>query len=146
MTCSENGLGFISSEFKFILICQLSRFMNFHDKHETGLCIKCEKRLWITNDDVVACVKSQKIEWMPLRLAIWNIIKYRMYVWTPHISPTTIRAPTNLQIYLNDRLSQVSVQWGYCLFWMMHTTLYNNCTNRRSAQTKHLIVRKLHNR
>ena len=44
-------------------------------------------------------------------------------VWTQHISPTTIRAPTNLQSYLKDRLSQVSVQWGYCLFWMMHTTL-----------------------
>ena len=40
-----------------------------------------------------------------------------------HISPTTIRAPTNLGTYLKDRLSQVSVQWGYCLFWMMHTTL-----------------------
>ena len=25
-------------------------------------------------------------------------------------------APTNLQTYLKDRLSQVSVQWGYCLF------------------------------
>ena len=40
-----------------------------------------------------------------------------------HISPTTIRAPTNLQIYLKDRLSQVSVQWIYCLFWMMRRTL-----------------------
>ena len=44
-------------------------------------------------------------------------------VWMQHISPTTIRAPTNLQTYLKDRLSQVSVQWGYCLFWMMRTTL-----------------------
>ena len=40
-----------------------------------------------------------------------------------HISPTTIRAPTNQQTYLKDRLSQGSVQWSYCLFWMMHTTL-----------------------
>ena len=31
--------------------------------------------------------------------------------------------PTNLKTYLKDRLSQVSVQWSYCLFWMMHTTL-----------------------
>ena len=46
--------------------------------HETGLCIKCEKRLWITNDDVVTCVKSQNIDWIPLRLAIWNMIIYRM--------------------------------------------------------------------
>ena len=44
-------------------------------------------------------------------------------VWTQHISPTTIRTPTNLQIYLKDRLSQVSIQWGYCMLWMMHTTL-----------------------
>ena len=44
-------------------------------------------------------------------------------VWTQRISPTTIWAPTNLQTYLKDRLSQVSVQWGYCLFWMMRATL-----------------------
>ena len=44
-------------------------------------------------------------------------------VWTQHISPTTIRAQTNLQTYLKDGLSQVSIQLGYCLFWMMHTTL-----------------------
>ena len=24
---------------------------------------------------------------------------------------------------LQDRLPQVSVQWGYCLFWTMHTTI-----------------------
>ena len=63
-------------------------------KHEIGLCIKSEKRLQDVQD-----------------------------VWTQHISLSTIRAPTKLQIFLKDRLSQVSVQWGYCLFWMMHTTL-----------------------
>ena len=50
----------------------------FYGKHETGLCIKCEKRLWIPDDDVVACLKSQNIGCIPLRLAIWNIVTYRM--------------------------------------------------------------------
>ena len=35
----------------------------FFGKHETSLCIKSEKRLWIPNDDVVACLKSQK-KWL----------------------------------------------------------------------------------
>ena len=48
-------------------------------KHETGLCIKCKKRLWIPNNDVVACLKLQKLDWIPLHLAIFNIITYRMY-------------------------------------------------------------------
>ena len=53
------------------------------------------------------------------------------------------------QIYIKDRPSQISVQWSYCLFWTMPTTLsitqlYRSpiCTN----QTKHLSDRKLYNR
>ena len=34
----------------------------FYGKHETGLCIKCEKQLWIPNDGVVAYLKSQNID------------------------------------------------------------------------------------
>ena len=43
-------------------------------------CTKCETGLWIPNDDVVACLKSQKIDWIPLCLAIWNIITDRLYL------------------------------------------------------------------
>ena len=98
--------------------------------------------------------KITENEWMPLRLAIWNIIAYRMYLQQNHTrclnatySLTTIWAPTNLQTYLKDRLSQVNVRWSYCLFWMMHTTLLITQLCKSSIRTnKHLIARKLHNR
>ena len=75
-------------------------------------------------DDVIMKLTEYRCVW-PYG-AVWHIecsSSRIVQVWTQHISPTTIRAPTNLQIYLKDRLSQVSVQWGYCLVWMMHTTL-----------------------
>ena len=56
----------------------------FLGKHESIICIKCEKRLRIPNDDVVACLKSQIIDWIPLCLAIWNIIADRMYLRQNH--------------------------------------------------------------
>ena len=117
---------FISSEFRFNVYGKFRGLWTkkkFFGKHETSLCIKSEKRLWIPNDDMIACLKSQKLTeyrcvWPYGTLKQIECSSGRIVqdVWTQHISPTTIRAPTHL-------LSQVSVQGSYCLFWMMHTTL-----------------------
>ena len=83
MTCSENGRDLFQANLNSPLFGKFRGLWTkeqFYDKHETDLSIKCEKRLWMTNDDGVACVKSQKIDGIPLRLAIWNIIIYRMWL------------------------------------------------------------------
>ena len=79
---------------------------------------------------MVACLKSQTLTdyrcvWLhgTLQYVECNCNKIVQDVWPRHISPATIRAPTNLQTYLKDRILQVSVQWSYRLFWKMHTAL-----------------------
>ena len=60
MTCSENDRDLFQANLNSLLFDKFRGLWtkeSFYDKHETGLCIKCEKRLWITNDDVVAYVK-----------------------------------------------------------------------------------------
>ena len=73
------------------------------------------------------CVRMSKITENWLNIAVFghmehynrsNVAPTESYKMSEHnifLLPTTIQAPKNLQIYLKDRLSQVSVQWGYCL-------------------------------
>ena len=126
---------FISSEFKFTLIWQVSWFMNL------GVILwqawnRSLHKVWETiMNNQRRCGRMCKITEHWLNTAAFGHMEHynisnvapTMWlgqdVWTQHISPTSVRAQTNLQTYLKDGLSQVSVQLGYCLFWMMHTTL-----------------------
>ena len=93
---------FISSEFRFNVYGKFRGLWTkkkFFGKHETSLCIKSEKRLWIPNDDMIACLKSQKLTeyrcvWPYGTLKQIECSSGRIVqdVWTQHISPTTIRA------------------------------------------------------
>ena len=81
MTYSEKGRDLFQTNLDSLFYGKLRGLRAkeyFFGKHETRLCIKWEKRLWLPNDDVVACLKSQKIDRIPLCLATWNIITDRM--------------------------------------------------------------------
>ena len=61
ITCPENGRDISKVNLNSLLFVKfLCLWTNeyFYGKHESCLCIKCEKRLWITNEDVVTCLES----------------------------------------------------------------------------------------
>ena len=81
ITCSENGRNLSKAKLNSLSFGKFRGLWTkewFYGKHETGLCVKCEKRLWIPNNDVVAYLKPQKLARILQRLAIFNIIPYRM--------------------------------------------------------------------
>ena len=81
MTCLENGRDLFQANVDSLFygkFCGLWTKEYLFGKHESILCLKCEKRLGIPDDDVVACLKSQNTDWIPLSLAIWNIMADRM--------------------------------------------------------------------
>ena len=91
MTCSENGRDLFQANLDSLLYGKLRGLWTkekYFGKHETSLCMKREKRLWIPSDDVGACQKSQKIYWIPLCLAIWNLLQIECssdrIIWKQH--------------------------------------------------------------
>ena len=76
MTYSENGRDLFQANVDSLFygkFCGLWTKEYLFGKHESSHCLKCEKRLWIPNDEVVGCLKSQKTDWILLSLAIWII-------------------------------------------------------------------------
>ena len=106
MTFSENGPDLFQANLDSLFYGKFRGLWTreyFFDKHETSLCIKCEKRLWIPNDDMVV-MSEIKENW--LNTVVFGHIKHYK---RSNVAPTESHKMSEHSIFLLQPFEQKQI-------------------------------------